>query len=64
MRNSFDAYMRSKGRDPTKIWTQVEEAISSLILNKEHFIIDAVGYSLTIFVENAFINLTLPCVSA
>ncbi|KAI5707244.1 hypothetical protein M8J75_015973 [Diaphorina citri] len=35
MKESFDAYMRSKGKNPEKIWTQVDEAIRSICLNKE-----------------------------
>nr|XP_040227578.2 probable tubulin polyglutamylase ttll-15 [Anopheles coluzzii] len=35
MKDSFDAYVRSTGRDPTTIWEQVEDAIRLLILKKE-----------------------------
>ncbi|XP_055607236.1 probable tubulin polyglutamylase ttll-15 [Uranotaenia lowii] len=35
MKDSFDAYMRSTGRDPTIIWDQVEDAIRLAILSKE-----------------------------
>lgn len=45
MKDSFDAYLRSKQRDPSEIWLQVEDAIRSLILSKEHHIINAVRYT-------------------
>ncbi|XP_035892063.1 probable tubulin polyglutamylase ttll-15 [Anopheles stephensi] len=35
MKDSFDAYIRSTGRDPHTIWEQVEDAIRLLILKKE-----------------------------
>uniref|UniRef100_A0A182NCV4 Uncharacterized protein n=1 Tax=Anopheles dirus TaxID=7168 RepID=A0A182NCV4_9DIPT len=35
MRDSFDAYIRSTGRNPSTIWEQVEDAIRLLILKKE-----------------------------
>ncbi|XP_050101606.1 probable tubulin polyglutamylase ttll-15 [Anopheles aquasalis] len=35
MKESFDAYIRSTGRDPGVIWEQVEDAIRMLILKKE-----------------------------
>lgn len=38
MKDSFDAYIRSTGRDPSGIWPQVEHAIREAILNKEHHI--------------------------
>ena len=40
MKSSFDAYMRVKGRDPQKIWDQVEDAIRIAVLEKEPFIKD------------------------
>lgn len=43
MKDSFDAYLRSKNRDPTTVWLQVEEAIRGTILNKEKHIINAVS---------------------
>lgn len=43
MKDSFDAYIRSKNRDPSGIWLQVEEAIRSTILIKEKHIINAVS---------------------
>lgn len=42
MKDSFDAYLRSKHRDPTGIWTQVEDAIRLAILSKEHLITNIV----------------------
>lgn len=38
MRGSFDAYMKSTGRDTQTIWDQVEDAIRRAILNKEPLI--------------------------
>ncbi|XP_046687090.1 probable tubulin polyglutamylase ttll-15 [Homalodisca vitripennis] len=35
MRDSFNAYVRSLGKDPSKIWLQVEEAIRAVCLAKE-----------------------------
>lgn len=46
MKDSFDAYIRSKNRDPSGIWPQVEEAIRGVLLNKEHHIINAVSHSI------------------
>lgn len=40
MRGSFDAFMKSTGRDPQTIWDQVEDAIRSAIINKEPLIQD------------------------
>lgn len=42
MKSSFDAYMRVKGRDPQKIWDQVEDAIRVAVLEKEPLIKDIV----------------------
>lgn len=38
MRDSFDAYVRSKKMDPSKMWFQIEDAIRHVILNKEESI--------------------------
>ncbi|RZF34125.1 hypothetical protein LSTR_LSTR003535 [Laodelphax striatellus] len=38
MKDSFDAYLKQSGRDPSKIWSQVEEAIREVCLSKEHAI--------------------------
>ncbi|XP_053673253.1 probable tubulin polyglutamylase ttll-15 [Anopheles nili] len=35
MKDSFDAYIKANGRDPSVIWEQVEDAIRLLILKKE-----------------------------
>lgn len=43
MKDSFDAYIRSKNRDPSGIWLQVEAAIRGALLNKEKHIINAVS---------------------
>lgn len=43
MKDSFDAYIRSKNRDPSEIWRQVEAAIRGVLLNKEKHIINAVS---------------------
>lgn len=43
MKDSFDAYIRSKNRDPSGIWIEVEEAIRSVILSKEQNLINAVS---------------------
>ncbi|XP_063229554.1 probable tubulin polyglutamylase ttll-15 isoform X2 [Bacillus rossius redtenbacheri] len=41
MKESFNAYVRSKGRDPTRVWEQVEEAIRLAYLKKEPLLIEA-----------------------
>lgn len=46
MKDSFDAYMRSKKRDPSVIWPQVEEAIREAVLSKEKFLADVVSFTL------------------
>lgn len=38
MRDSFDAYVRSKEMDPSKMWSKIEDAIRHVILNKEESI--------------------------
>lgn len=43
MRGSFDAYIRSKGRDPSVIWPQVEDAIRLAIISKEKHLVEAVS---------------------
>lgn len=40
MKDSFDAYVRSHNQDPDIIWKNVEEAILSIILEKEKHIVD------------------------
>ncbi|KPI90922.1 Tubulin polyglutamylase ttll6 [Papilio xuthus] len=41
MKEAFDTYVRSKGKDPAVMWAEVERAISEVFLNKEHHIIEA-----------------------
>lgn len=43
MRDSFDAYVRLKGRDPSVIWPQVEDAIRLAIISKEKHLVEAVS---------------------
>ncbi|KAJ3636823.1 hypothetical protein MTP99_000332 [Tenebrio molitor] len=43
MRESLNAFLRSKGQDPQKIWNQIEDSIRTLILNKEPKIVDVVS---------------------
>lgn len=35
MKAAFDSFLRQEGKDPTKIWTQVDNAIRSIYLTKE-----------------------------
>lgn len=42
MKDSFDAYMQSKGINTENVWIQVEEAIKGIILAKEKLMVDAV----------------------
>ena len=42
MKDSFDAYLRSQGKDPTKVWHGVHEAIREITLLKESHIKEAV----------------------
>lgn len=51
MKDSFDAYMRSKGRSTENVWQQVEDAIRTAILAKEHHIADIVSILLNYNVE-------------
>lgn len=46
MKDSFDAYVKSLGKDPSIIWVQVEEAIREIILNKEQDIVNVVSISM------------------
>lgn len=43
MKDSFDAYLRSKARDPSGIWPQVEDAIRLAILSKEKYLTNTVS---------------------
>lgn len=40
MRDSFNLYMRSKGRDPARIWQQIEESIRLMMYEKEKHLVD------------------------
>ncbi|XP_012255220.2 probable tubulin polyglutamylase ttll-15 [Athalia rosae] len=40
MKDSFDSYVRSQGKDPQKVWDNVNEAIREITLNKESLIKD------------------------
>lgn len=44
MKDVFDGYLRSKGRDPDHIWRQVEDAIRLAVLSKERHIVEAVRF--------------------
>lgn len=43
MRDAFDAYVRSRGDRPERIWHQVEDAIRLAVLAKEKHIVEAVN---------------------
>lgn len=43
MKDSFDAYLKVNGRDPNVVWQQVEDAIRSAIVSKEHHLANAVS---------------------
>ncbi|KAL1513685.1 hypothetical protein ABEB36_003062 [Hypothenemus hampei] len=40
MRDSLNAYLRDQGKDPSKIWIQIEESIRAVMLAKEPLIAD------------------------
>ncbi|XP_060532084.1 probable tubulin polyglutamylase ttll-15 [Cylas formicarius] len=40
MKESLNAHLRSKGKDPSKIWNQIEAAIRAIILAKEPYMAD------------------------
>ncbi|KAK1132957.1 hypothetical protein K0M31_014324 [Melipona bicolor] len=42
MKDSFDAYVRSQGKNPKKVWNGVYEAIREITLSKENYIKEAV----------------------
>lgn len=42
MRDSLNAYLKSKGQNPSIIWEQIEDAIRTVILAKESLIADVV----------------------
>ncbi|XP_047028127.1 probable tubulin polyglutamylase ttll-15 [Helicoverpa zea] len=41
MKEAFDIYVRSMGKDPTVMWEEVQNAISEIFFMKEHHIIEA-----------------------
>ncbi|KZC11297.1 Tubulin polyglutamylase TTLL6 [Dufourea novaeangliae] len=41
MKDSFDAYVKSQGKDPQKVWLAVREAIKEITLSKEGYIKEA-----------------------
>ncbi|CAD0197651.1 unnamed protein product [Chrysodeixis includens] len=41
MKESFDSYARSKGKDPAPMWEDIQKAIAEVFITKEHHIIDA-----------------------
>lgn len=40
MRDSFNLYMKSQGRDPQRIWDQIEESIRLMMYEKERHLVD------------------------
>lgn len=40
MKESLNAHIRDVGKDPSIIWTQIEESIRTVMLAKEHHIAD------------------------
>ncbi|XP_072941418.1 probable tubulin polyglutamylase ttll-15 [Epargyreus clarus] len=45
MKEAFDTYARSKGKDTTRMWEEVQKAISEVFIKKENHIIEALkGY--------------------
>lgn len=40
MRDSFNLYMKSQGRNPERIWTQIEESIRLMMYDKEKQLVD------------------------
>lgn len=59
MKDSFDAYLRTKGRDPSGIWDQVEDAIRSAILTKEKHLANAVSLCIDFSFDRTTIFLVL-----
>lgn len=43
MRDSLNAYLRSKNKDPSVIWEQIEDSIRIVMLAREPKIVEAVG---------------------
>nr|CAD7569829.1 unnamed protein product [Timema californicum] len=44
MKESFDAFVRSKGKDPLNVWKQVEDAIRLICLKKESLLIESASH--------------------
>lgn len=42
MKDTFDAYVKSTGQDPAKVWDNIDEAIRDVLLKKEKLIADVV----------------------
>ncbi|CAH1999100.1 unnamed protein product [Acanthoscelides obtectus] len=40
MKESLNAYLESIGENPTFVWTQIEDAIRTVVLDKEKYIVD------------------------
>lgn len=43
MKESLNAYLRSKKNDPVKIWEQIEDAIRTVVLAKEQQIVEVMN---------------------
>lgn len=43
MKGSLNAYLKSKGKDPSKIWNQIEDSLRITILAKEQQILNVVN---------------------
>nr|XP_003705194.2 PREDICTED: tubulin polyglutamylase TTLL6 isoform X1 [Megachile rotundata] len=41
MKDSFDAYVKTQGKNPEKVWHSIHEAINEIILSKEGYIKEA-----------------------
>ncbi|XP_026741588.1 tubulin polyglutamylase TTLL7 isoform X2 [Trichoplusia ni] len=39
MKESFDSYARSKGKDPAPVWEEIQKALAEVFIRKEHHII-------------------------
>nr|XP_037873139.1 probable tubulin polyglutamylase ttll-15 isoform X2 [Bombyx mori] len=40
MRDAFDIYAKTKGKDPTQMWREIQNAIAELFVKKEHHIVE------------------------
>lgn len=43
MKESLNAFLRDKGQNPDKIWDQIEDSIRTIVLAKEHLLVDIVN---------------------